>query len=450
MKNSIISIGVFFDGTGNNGRNATSSEKLRQNNESYYAAVTNIYKLFELFNGHQKCYIEGIGTLDGAEDSDFAMATCLNPEGSTGYSSEDKRKKAFAFIDNTVTGEAQEYHFYVYGFSRGSMLARNLCYELLQKDFGCKSIIKIKFLGVFDTVESTPFNDYQVTVLPEVEKALHICAVHECRYFFPLTGFFDESKEKVDSLYRAGDSVHKEIFVPGVHADVGGGYLEAPHAVYITGNYTDEEALVKYIENISENSLDSKGNKIWAHPLKYYQTEKEMVFSEGYVVRDWVYSDLSKVYGKLMLTETNELQNVFNTTFDASNFELDPEKHSCLVTLSNEVEKYTRELSEALRPDYDYEKLADYTHFSANFGLYPRSLLRNKEGQMDAELINSGLNVPGNAQGELVNSMGATLRSGVDLMEDSVIDYAYAANIPNNDHWSRTILVKENFYNNKC
>jgi len=446
MKNNIISIGIFFDGTGNNGRNATSSHKLRKNNESYYAAVTNVYKLFTLFNGDQKHYIEGIGTLDGDEDSDFAMATCLNPPGYTGYSSQDKLKNAFAFIEDAVSDQTKEYHFFVYGFSRGSMLARNISYELLKSDSKYKGNITIKFLGVFDTVESTPFNDYPVAVLPEVENALQICAVNECRYFFPLTGFFNDSKDREDALLRSGNTVHKEIFVPGVHADVGGGYLEASQSVYVTANHTKNQSIINYIDNIKAHTEDADGHQIWNYPLEDYGIEEGIIFSQGYVARDLVYSDLSKVYGRLMLAETNAVEPVFNTNFDASNFEIDPEKHSYLVTLSKEIEEYTIELSRPLKPDYNYGKLADYTHFSANFGLYPSSLLRNKEGQMDAELINNGLNVPSNAQGELVNSVGATLQSRVHFMEDSIIDYAYGTNIPNNDQWSRTILVKENLY----
>ncbi|MFC3159171.1 T6SS phospholipase effector Tle1-like catalytic domain-containing protein [Chryseobacterium arachidis] len=239
MKNNIISVGIFFDGTGNNGMNAVSVEKPLKNNESYYGNPTNIYKLFTLFNGNEKLYIEGIGTVTHAEDSDFAMATCLNPSGYHGYSSEDKLEKAFAFAEEKMADKNAEYHFYVYGFSRGSMLARNFCYELQKPDSKYSAVIKVKFLGVFDTVESAAFNDYNITVFPETEKALHICSLNECRYFFPLTGFFSETKEKRDAIYESEHSVWKEIFVPGAHADIGGGYLEGSQSVYISPNFLE-------------------------------------------------------------------------------------------------------------------------------------------------------------------------------------------------------------------
>ncbi|MEN4759182.1 DUF2235 domain-containing protein [Chryseobacterium sp. C39-AII1] len=449
MKNNIISVGIFFDGTGNNGLNAISPQKPYRNNESYYGATTNIFKLFELFSGNHKIYIEGIGTLTGSEDSDFAMATCKNPVGFIGYSSDDKLSKAFAKLQEIVQDETQEYQLFVYGFSRGSMLARTFCYELLQPDSKIKMNFKIKFLGVFDTVESTPFNHYKVNVLPEVEKAVHICAVNECRYFFPLTGFFENSKEMVDTLQNEGNSVHKEIFVPGVHADVGGGYLTASQSVYISANHQRDSSVINYIENIRQNTKDIYGNRIWNHPLENYKIEEGTFFSQGYVVRNLVYNDLSKVYGKLMAAETNAVEAVFSIDFNETNFEIDSSKHPYLIQLSEELEQYISIFSKELRPNYDEEKLSNYTHISANFGMYPSTLLRSYEGLMDAELINNGLNVPSNAQGDLVNSVGAKLHSEVHLMEDSIIDYAYGTNIPNNDSWSRTILKNENLYN-KC
>ncbi|KMQ67814.1 hypothetical protein ACM39_10740 [Chryseobacterium sp. FH2] len=451
MENNIFSIGIFFDGTGNNGINATSSQKQKpqKNNESYYSCITNVYKLFELFIGDEKLYVEGIGTVTGCEDSDFAMATCLNPAGYTGYSSEDKLKQAFRFVNDTMTDKSKEYHFYIYGFSRGSMLARNFCYEILQSDPKIKENIKVKFLGVFDTVESTPFNDYNVTVLPGVERALQICAVNECRYFFPLTGFFDSSKEKEDTLYQTPTSIQKEIFVPGVHADVGGGYLNSSQSVYVSANHLSANVVAEYIENVRTNATDADENQVWDYPLETYQIDKGDIFSQAYVSREMVFNDLSKVYGMLMLTETNTLETIFSTHFNDSNFGIDSNEHPYLVKLSEELQKYIPELAKDLKPAYDYEKLADYTHFSANFGLYHNILLRRTDAQIDAELINNGLNGPSNAQGELVNSVGSKLQSKVNLMEDSIIDYAYGTNIPNNDNWSRTILIKENLYN-KC
>lgn len=448
MKNDIISVGIFFDGTGNNGVNATSSQKPSKNNESYYNNITNIYKLSELFTGNEKIYIEGIGTVTGSEDSDYAMATCKNPMGYQGYSSDDKLAKAYDFINKIVVDATNKYNFYVYGFSRGCMLARTLCNRLLSSDSKVSGNIHIKFLGVFDTVESAPFNDYDVTVLPGTERALHLCAVNECRYFFPLTGFFEDSRDMEDTKSETGNFVWKEIFVPGVHADVGGGYLEGSQSVYISPNFLKNDDLTAYVENVRTAATDSKGNKIWNNVLQHYQLDQGEIFSQAYVERELVYNELSKVYGKLMLTESNTEEPIFSTNFSEADFEIDPNIHPYLIELSNALENYSKDLSSALRPNYNYEKLADYTHISANFGLYHPALLINSRSGANVEFINNGLNVPSNSDDQFSASQ-SKLQSEIHHVEDSIVDYAYGTNIPNNDNWSRTILIKENFYN-KC
>ncbi|MDQ0592961.1 hypothetical protein QFZ37_001330 [Chryseobacterium ginsenosidimutans] len=446
MKNNIISVGIFFDGTGNNGVNASSFQKPSKNNESYYNNITNIYKLSELFEGNEKIYIEGIGTVTGSEDSDYAMATCKNPMGDKGYSSDDKLAKAHDFISEIVVDTTTEYHFYVYGFSRGCMLARVLCNELLSQNSKISGNINIKFLGVFDTVESAPFNEYDVTVLPGTERMLHLCAVNECRYFFPLTGIFEDSKDMEDIKSEIGNAVWKEIFVPGAHADLGGGYLEGSQSVYVSPNFMKNSELVSYVENVRTTATDSNGNKIWSDVLKNYQLDQGDIFSQAYVERDLVYNELSKVYGKLMLLESNAEEKIFSTNFSESDFEIDPNMHPYLIELSNALENYSKDLSSELKPNYNYKKLADYTHISANFGLYHPGLMLNSRSGANAEFINNGLNVPSNSDDQF-SANQSKLQSEIHHVEDSIVDYAYGTNIPNNDNWSRTILIKENLYN---
>ncbi|WP_263601445.1 T6SS phospholipase effector Tle1-like catalytic domain-containing protein [Chryseobacterium sp. PET-29] len=446
MKSNIISVGIFFDGTGNNGINATSPEKPPKNNESYYGNRTNIYKLFQLFNGEEKIYIEGIGTVTQKEDSDFAMATCKNPAGQNGYSSDDKLQKAFAYIRNILSDHNNHYELYVYGFSRGAMLARNLCHELLKADTEFAGNISVKFLGVFDTVESAPFNDYNVMVHPAVQRAFQICAVNECRFFFPLTGFFEDSGLMEDKIYE--NTSRKEIFVPGAHADIGGGYLEGPQSVYISPNFLLEGELTGYIQNITTTVADAEGNNTWHHILGNYKVDPGEVFCQAYISRNLVFNELSKVYGKLMLKESNAEKQVFNTGFDDSDFLINAEKHPYLIRISAELEKYTEKLSQELKPVYNYRTLADYIHISANFGLYHPAIPKNSSKEDLTEFINNGLNVPGNSDDQFTANP-SKLQVEIHHIEDSVVDYAYGTNIPNNDNWNRTILIKENLYN-KC
>lgn len=439
MENNIISVGIFFDGTGNNGINATASRKPPSRYESYYGNTTNIYKLFRLFEGDEKLYVEGIGTVTGYEDNDFSMATCTNSEGAYGYSSDEKLQKAFSFIEGLAGDTGGEYHLYVYGFNRGAMLARNFCYELQKRG----SVMQVKFLGLFDTVESAAFNEYAVSVLPATENVLHLCAGHETRYFFPLTGIFEESKEMQDTKYETGNTVWKEIFVPGAHADIGGGYLEASQAVYVSPKMINDTELCEYITNITDEKYS-----LWNHLLKDCRVDSGDIFSKVYVARDLVYADLSKVYGRLMLTESNRVSPVFSTCFEESDFLFSTEKHPYLETLYHELENYVRDLLPALKPAYDDEKLSGYTHLSANFGLYhPELLLGSKSGAL-AELINNGLNVPTRTD-ERFRKSRLKRQSEIHHIENSKVDYAYGTNIPNNDHWNRTIIIKEKLYN-KC
>ncbi|WP_419494195.1 T6SS phospholipase effector Tle1-like catalytic domain-containing protein [Chryseobacterium bernardetii] len=430
----VISVGIFFDGTGNNGINALSSDKPLNNNESYHGAFTNIYKLYKAFTGNEKIYIEGIGTVSGGEDSNFAMTTCANPPYGKGYSSDDKLQKAESFVEKTIDGGDCEYHFYLYGFGRGGMLARTFSHWLFSNYPFTK--IRVKFLGVFDTVESKPFNTYDLSVAHQVENGLHICAMNECRFFFPLTGFFENSKMMQDYKFRNNASVWKEIFVPGAHADIGGGYLEGPQSVYISTDFANTDDLLNYIQNIRNGKTDTEGNKVWDTLLSKFGVERKDAFSKAYVCRDKVYNELSKLYGKLMLHETNAISPVF---ISGKEFETDYHRHPELEGLYTEMLAYIKELSASRKPVYNYSKLADYIHISANFGLCHGGLSKRSEYEMNVELLNNGLNV---SSSTIVDQKShARLSAELHLPEDTFLtDFLYGTSVPNNDIWTRSII----------
>ncbi len=432
----VISIGIFFDGTGNNGVNILSPDKPLNNNESYYGTFTNIYKLYSLFNGDEKVYIEGIGTLTGNEDNNFAMATCANPPYGTGYSSDDKLRKADDFVQKIIRDTTKEYHFYIYGFGRGGMLARTFCNQLLS--YYPLQHCKIRFLGVFDTVESKPFNTYNLSLPDQVEHALHICAVNECRFFFPLTGFFENSKAMQDQQSESLSAVWKEIFVPGAHADIGGGYLEGPQSVYISTDFVNDNDLQDYISDIRNAKTDAAGNKIWDDLLSGYEIDNGKIFFQAYLCRDKVYNDLSKMYGKLMMDETNSVATVFNTDSDIY-FGTDYNKHEFLKRFYKILREYIQDLSAGKKPVYDFKKLADYIHISANFGLCTDQLLRRSQYEINIELINNGLNVSSSTSVD--QTCDRRLSVELHLPEDSfVADFLYGTSVPNNDIWIRSIV----------
>jgi hypothetical protein len=436
--NTVLPVGIFFDGTGNNGINAGSPDMPSVNNESYKGAPTNVYKLFNLFSQNSKLYVEGIGTVTGGEDSNFAMGTCANPPDAQGYSSDDKLQKANAFVQNIINDKNIDYHFYVYGFSRGSMLAREFCNRLVV-DYPIANVT-IKFLGVFDTVESKPFNTYDMNLPQEVENALHLCAVNECRFFFPLTGFFENSKNMQDTKTETAGSVWKEVFVPGAHADVGGGYLQAPQSVYISTDFMNVSDLQAYVSEVRNSKTDAEGNKIWNSLLSDFQIEKGIVLTQAYVSRNLVLNTLPFVYGRTMLDETNNaVPGIFST--DLANSGLEIKDDTFLEDFYTDLAAYIKDFSPAMKPHYDYADFAAYTHISANFGLYHDDALQKSADEIEAELINIGLNVPSSTSVD--QEIHTNLLTELHLPEDSfTADFMYGTNVPNNNIWSRTIELR--------
>ena len=111
----------------------------------------------------------------------------------------------------------------VIGFSRGAALARKFAAKMLGRDTDSK----IAFLGVFDTVEAMNGihrRGEQIenavlfengTLNPRIERAVHILALDEDRVAFEPT-LINRDRDKPERI--------KEIWFPGVHSDIGGGY----------------------------------------------------------------------------------------------------------------------------------------------------------------------------------------------------------------------------------
>ena len=106
----------------------------------------------------------------------------------------------------------------IFGFSRGAAIARRFASLLSKKGE------KIRFLGVFDTVaamgildlnaETRPASDVVFengTMSESIKKAVHLVALDEKRLAFQPT-LFNHDKRVL------------EVWFPGAHADVGGGF----------------------------------------------------------------------------------------------------------------------------------------------------------------------------------------------------------------------------------
>ncbi|WP_299888175.1 DUF2235 domain-containing protein [uncultured Lacinutrix sp.] len=221
-------------------------------------------------------YMEGQGTENGNSDSTLGLALGT---GSTGIRGKvikaceqvvDKIKRTGEKTINTLTIQT-------YGFSRGAAAARNFIHEVTQRKGQVKKVITtgsgqygpittttikyevdygalgenlkdndikvkrlvIQFAGLFDTVASLGVSHDNNTAelkLNAVKKSLHtlqLAADDEHRANFRLTN--------INSTGNRGI----EKFLPGVHSDIGGGYIhEADEEVrldYTLSNLNDLE-----------------------------------------------------------------------------------------------------------------------------------------------------------------------------------------------------------------
>ncbi|MCF6324613.1 MAG: DUF2235 domain-containing protein [Gammaproteobacteria bacterium] len=205
---------------------------------SYAGAYSNVVKLERYLktDAHSteklvlKSYVEGIGTVDKKGDKfrGYAFGT-----GATGV-----EEKVTAGLREAAQEIENNHHdrdaiittltFNLFGFSRGAAAARHFIYEVLfsrpiieqLKELSYQvGEVKIGFTGLFDTVSSHGLsfsNDTDALNLDAISHAqnvVHLTAADEHRKNFSLT-----------DTNSAGSG--REIFLPGVHSDIGGSYRD--------------------------------------------------------------------------------------------------------------------------------------------------------------------------------------------------------------------------------
>lgn len=237
-------ISMFFDGTGNHREkdfpkchsnvaalfDAHFDEPDRGIIPLYYEGLGRAFKFGERYEEHKVYTRGGVRTVkhEGYEESDNRALGKGFADGIT----ERLEKALFDFIDVLEYQRGQkkvdEINVAVFGFSRGATEARAFLHwpaaHSKVKKAGTKLTydglpLNVKFLGIFDTVESVGMagtnkmpETIKTTVPPFVDKCTHIVAAHELREAFPLT---------------VVDRSHKCIVYPGAHSDIGGGYEPA-------------------------------------------------------------------------------------------------------------------------------------------------------------------------------------------------------------------------------
>ncbi|WP_054117926.1 T6SS phospholipase effector Tle1-like catalytic domain-containing protein [Porphyrobacter sp. AAP60] len=259
-----VRIVLFYDGTFNNKFNTAARQRggsARAGQASYANDVSNVARMSEKLvpaGGYRgkaydvviPIYIEGIGTTTGGDDSvktGGAFGT-----GGTGVLEkvESGFSKALERLMKRPASIPFEFiHFDTFGFSRGAAAARNAVHRILNgrskpmgrtivnlpgarkklTDAGRKvSDLKIRFVGLYDTVASYGWDhdndtrELRLDSISAADQVVHLAAADEHRYNFRLTN---------TSSNRGGNSF--ELFLPGGHSDIGGGYNDGAVAHFV-------------------------------------------------------------------------------------------------------------------------------------------------------------------------------------------------------------------------
>lgn len=291
LREITLTIGIFFDGTGNNAdnsadrQNACTAEHYGMNDgdsdsaltqclrlkrgysgitaASYLGYYTNVHWLHTLYNqnmtadsgcGQIAFYIEGIGTISGEGDSKIGVGT---GRGDTGVVS--KTDKAVSLLVAAIldylekTPEARtclikEVQFDIFGFSRGAAAARHFANRVFSRDPAIVAAINTglgevafsgtpagitRFLGIFDTVAGigTPLNGLNPHSADTGEVNI-VLRPGIAQKVFHITA---QHECRFNFALNSVAPAWPELVLPGAHSDIGGGYNPEEHeAVFLT------------------------------------------------------------------------------------------------------------------------------------------------------------------------------------------------------------------------
>ncbi|MBF4491705.1 DUF2235 domain-containing protein [Flavobacterium sp. MR2016-29] len=311
-----VYIGVFFDGTSNNRKNIEGRRKdpmlkntLMSDNDgsntSYGNDHTNVDKLQKAYpkdkeKHYYSIYVEGIGTKNPEENEDGSLRYYGDFTRGQGYGTGEtglfeKVEKGCFDIVKILKKEGEKkidsLYIDIFGFSRGATAARIFVNELYKTknpknndsynlgylgkafkelDYKIKPLrIKIRFLGLYDTVSSYGSNVFDDITkdklplhIPNVGFTVHLTAEDEHRKKFPLTN--------IDSAgYNS-----KELILPGVHSDIGGGYKN------LTNDNADEGEIVILTETSSTIKFE-KQRALDHGWYQEYQLEEHSKYLKG-------------------------------------------------------------------------------------------------------------------------------------------------------------------------
>lgn len=341
---------------------------------SYEAFYSNIVKLERYldttadgaeYHYKLKVYVEGSGSLDRGKDktAGFAFAKGISGIEKKVDAGLDKVLKQIKRVHKRNDGPIDLLTLDIFGFSRGAAAARYFIHRALFDYDGAKyrayqealqaggenialsrrevimvwqnlkaalqdsgytvGEVKICFVGLYDTVSSfgytLPLNsnnteDLRLDAVGRAEETVHLVAADEHRTFFSLT-----------DIASAG-AKGREMYLPGVHSDIGGGYRDAgieQQVIYRgfkanaetdrqklidAGWYAENEIELKILGRIQEKGptllaqtrvtragLSSHYSRIPLHIMVGYAKRKNMVFMDELDKDEKVPAELSQI-----------------------------------------------------------------------------------------------------------------------------------------------------------
>jgi hypothetical protein len=328
---SVVHIGLFFDGTGNNKDVDEKPKKWSNVARIWYSAAMaatetaekNIYPIYVSgvgtpFNGTATGWIDktqvvvedtafgNAGGAGGTRRTEFGQANVndalrqvlLNNAtklgGATKDYAEKSKNKSLSELSQALGAHRliKVINLSIFGFSRGAALARafsNDFINLCEKDKHGKLLykkvpVRIHFMGLFDTVASfgAPsanmdglFSEKRLAVPTLAERCVHYVAAHELRFSFP-----------VDLIRQRGQLMPSwtETVYPGVHSDVGGGYM--PLATEGGNDNSANQGITNNYARIPMRDMMSEAVKSGVRIFSYSDIEKtnEPIFLSRFAV----------------------------------------------------------------------------------------------------------------------------------------------------------------------
>jgi len=256
-------------------------KKYGKKKNSYEDAYSNIVKLEKYVKVDRTsaeklvlaAYIEGIGTLDKESDKSLGAAFGVFKAGIKAKVEAGLRQLVKKIEDNHWQKETviTTLTINLFGFSRGATAARHFIHaaqltnpggggtiaeQLDALDYQV-SQVNIGFAGLFDTVASHGVSFSNDTA------ALNLTAIKHAADVVHLTSA-DEHRKKFSLTNIDSSSGGREIFLPGVHADIGGSYR----------NGLDEDQWVFWRKNIFSAGKQAEAEKARLVAANWYKAEE--------------------------------------------------------------------------------------------------------------------------------------------------------------------------------